>query len=116
MLMPIHRYLFFVIGVLIFVTVLLHIRKRKLTTEFSLLWILTAFFLILQVFPINLFGFVCRKIHLQPVSLVFSIFILFAVAILYYFSLLISKLWKSHKIMTQKLALIELELAEKKKT
>ena len=114
--MPIHRYLFFVIGILIFLTVLLHIRKRKLTTEFSLLWILTAFFLMLQVFPVNFFGFLCGKIHLQPVALVFSIFMLFAVAILYYFSLLISKLSSSHKTMTQKLALIELELTDKNKT
>lgn len=109
MLMPIHRYAFFGLGLLIFSIVLYAIRKNKLTTEFSLLWFCTSLFLIIQIIPNKLSNYICILLHVQSVTLIFIVFVLFVTSILFYYSLLLSRISKNQKKLIQQLGLIEAE-------
>jgi hypothetical protein len=112
MLMLIHRLLFGGLGILILLAVLIHIRKKSLTTEFSLLWLLAALFLLIQFLPINILSRLARLAHVQPLALVCIIFFLFVTAILFYYSVLLSRLSASPKKMIQKIAILEQELGQ----
>lgn len=105
--MLIHRLLFGGLGGLILVLVLLNIHRKKLSTEFSLLWLLAALFLLAQLSPFPLIARLALLLHVQPLALVCIVFFLFVTLILFYYSVIISRLSNSTARLIQKLALLE---------
>jgi hypothetical protein len=116
MLLPIHQIIFFVIGAIILFSVIAAIRRNRLSAEFALLWVLTALFLMAQMVSNAWMARLCLLLHVQPVALIFILFGLFALAILFHYSRLLSTQSRVQREILQKLALMEAELEERKAT
>ncbi|MFH0921521.1 MAG: DUF2304 domain-containing protein [Fibrobacterota bacterium] len=114
MLLPIHQYLFFAIGAVILFAVIVSVRRNRLSAEFALLWVVTALFLMAQMVGSAWMERLCLLLHLQPAALIFILFGLFALAILFHYSRLLSAQARIQRDLLQRLALLEGELEEKK--
>jgi len=97
-------------GVLLLLTFEL-IRKRRLREEYSVLWILTAVgILVSGIYPRAL-EWVAMRITLHPAVLMTFLCVLFLMAILLHYSVVISKHSEREKGLTQELALLKDEIA-----
>lgn len=114
MLLPIHQYFFFALGAVILFAVLSAIRRNRLSAEFALLWVLTALFLMLQMVGSGWMERLCLLLHVQPVALIFILFGLFAIAILFHYSRLLSAQARVQREILERLAVLEAELDEKR--
>ena len=107
-----HRLIFAGLGLIMGLAVIYSIARRKLSTEFSLLWVLTSLFLLLQLVPSDWLPRLCGILHVQPVALLVFIFSLFAFSLLFYYSILLSRLNENMKRLIQKAAILENERKE----
>jgi hypothetical protein len=91
------------------------IRRRKLKERFSLLWLVSAVALIIFSLWGELLEILARLIGIYYAPAVFiPIIIFFAVVLFIYFSVIVSEQSERIKTLSQKIALLEAELAEKK--
>ncbi len=105
--------LVFSVGLLVLIIEL--VRRKKLREEYSFLWILTSIFIFLLVIWGKLLKLVMNLLSAKaPASTVFFCGIFFIVLISLHFSVKISHLTNQVKDLTQKLALLEKLLEEKK--
>jgi len=97
-------------GVLLLMTLEL-IRKRRLREEYSVLWILTAAAILVSGIYPRVLEWVAMKIALHPAVLMTFLCVLFLMAILLHYSVVISKHSEREKGLTQELALLKDEIA-----
>lgn len=87
------------------------VRRRRLREEYSLLWLLTAFvMLIFSAWRDLLHGLAELVGIAYPPNLLFLLAVLFVLLILLYFSTVITRLTQENKEMAQQLALMRYEV------
>jgi hypothetical protein len=93
------------------------IRRRRLRERYALLWLVTG--LVLLVLSLWRDGLNTiadwAGIEGYPPAILFAVGLLFVIAVLLHYSTVISKLSDQNTILAQRLALLEAELAEKKR-
>ena len=97
-------------GVLLLMTFEL-IRKRRLREEYSVLWVLTAAAVLVSGIYPRVLEWVAMRITLHPAVLMTFLCVLFLMAILLHYSVVISKNSEREKGLTQELALLKDEIA-----
>ena len=97
-------------GVLLLMTFEL-IRKRRLREEYSVLWVLTAVAVLVSGIYPRALEWVAMRITLHPAVLMTFLCVLFLMAILLHYSVVISKHSEREKGLTQELALLKDEIA-----
>lgn len=114
--MPITQKIFAVaISLAILIIVVELVRRRKLREEYSWLWILTGFTIILLSMWYNLLVSITHFIGaVLPTSTLFIFGLLFLVFISIHFSVKISKLTNQVKDLAQKLAILNYNLEDRK--
>ena len=114
--MPITQKIFaVVISLAILIIIVELVRQRKLREEYSWLWILTGFTIIILSLWYNLLVFVTHLIGaVLPTSTLFIFGLLFLVFISIHFSVKISKLSNQVKNLSQKLAILNYHLEDAK--
>lgn len=106
-----HRVALVLAGGVLLLTTLELIRKRRLREEYSVLWVLTAAAVLVSgVYP-RVLEWVAMRITLHPAVLMTFLCVLFLMAILLHYSVVISKHSEREKGLTQELALLKDELA-----
>ncbi len=105
----------FLSGLLLFLVILGLVRNRKLREELSIVWLLAGVALLCSSFADLIIDPLAFKLHINyPPTLVFMlIFFLFAIVMLY-FSIVVSELKSRNKELSQKIALMEYEIARLK--
>jgi len=97
-------------GVLLLMTFEL-IRKRRLREEYSVLWVLTAAAILVSGIYPRVLEWVAMRITLHPAVLMTFLCVLFLMAILLHYSVVISKHSEREKGLTQELALLKDEIS-----
>lgn len=97
------------IAALVFVLEL--VRRRRLSEEYSLLWLVTAFImLIVGAWRDLLHGMAAAVGIVYPPNMLFLMAALFTMAILLYFSTVITRLTRENKDIAQHVALLQYEV------
>jgi hypothetical protein len=98
-------------SVLAFVLVLELVRQRKLREEYSLLWLATAFAMIIISAWRDLLHSLSRMVGIiYPPNFLFLLAALFTLMLLLYFSTVITRLTQESKDIAQEVALLRYEL------
>jgi len=106
-----HRVALVLAGGVLLLTTFELIRKRRLREEYSVLWILTAAAILVSGIYPRVLEWVAMKIALHPAVLMTFLCVLFLMAILLHYSVVISKHSEREKGLTQELALLKDEIA-----
>jgi hypothetical protein len=89
------------------------IRSRRLQERYALLWLLTGGVILVLALWRGLLGIVSSAIGVHyPPSALFAVGAVFILVVLLHYSTVISKLSETNKVLAQRLALLEAELAE----
>jgi uncharacterized membrane protein len=103
-------------GIMMLLLVIELVRRRKLREEYSWLWLMTGAMILLLSSWFGLLKWVTHLVGaVTPSSTIFLFAFLFLILISLHFSVVISKLTSQNKELTQRYALLELELREMKK-
>jgi len=95
------------IAISIFITIIELIRRRKLREEYSWLWLMTGFILIVLALWTNLLRMVTYMIGaVVPTSTLFFCAIIFVILVCLQFSVKISQLTNNIKNLTQEIAIL----------
>ncbi len=110
--MPLHQKIFAIIASLtIFFLILELLRRRKLKEEYSWLWILTGFSMIVLVFWYELLVIVTTMIGAAtPTTTLFIFAIVFLLIVSIHYSVIISKLTHQLKDLAQEIAILKSEI------
>jgi hypothetical protein len=110
--MTFHQKVFAVLASLsIFVAIVSLVRNRKLQAEYSWLWIVTGFLLILMVIWYDLLVQLTALIGaVAPTTTLFVFGIVFLIFVSLHFSIKISQLSVQVKKLTQKISILEAEI------
>ena len=91
------------------------VRERRLREEYSLLWLATAGVLLLLSLSRPLLDILATAIGIfYPPSALFVVALLFVLAILMHFSMVITRLTQENKEIAQQVALLRFELAQRR--
>lgn len=115
--MTTHQKIFSLIGgLIIFLSILELVRRRKLKEEYSWLWLLTGSIIALVVIEYELLGLISRLVGAKAETTTLFIFsILFLIIINIYYSIKISTFSDQIKNLCQKISLLEAKLKTTKK-
>jgi hypothetical protein len=95
----------------IFIVIIMLIRDKKLKEEYSWLWFLTGFIMIVLVLWYDLLVMITRLIGaVQPTTTVFIFAILFLLCIAMHFAIKISVLTDQVKNLSQKISLLDADM------
>ena len=109
------RVLIFGLGLFLCLLVLELVRRKKFREELSLVWFVVGFAVVISSFGDLLIDPIARKLGVgYPPALVFVWIIFFLILALLYFSIIVSDLKSKIKNLSQKIAVLEFLLNEKK--
>lgn len=93
------------------------VRRRKLREDYSLLWLATAFILIVLSASRTMLDQIAALLGVitYPPAALFAVAILFMLVILLHFSTVLSKLTRENKEIAQQVAILRWELAQARK-
>jgi len=95
-------------SVVLLLYILEMVRRRKLRTEYSILWLFGSVVMLLFSLNKNWLDYVSQAVGIYyPPSFLFLVGMLFILLILIHFSITISKLYQMNKKMTQEIALMK---------
>lgn len=109
----------FALSLILFIFVFRLITKRKMRIEHSILWLIVSLVLIAMTLWQRLADQIAHLVGIDyPPSLYFTIAIIFALVMLFYYSVEISKLKEQNKTLNQEFSIIKhiLEESEEKNT
>lgn len=90
------------------------VRQRRLREEYSLLWIATALALLVLSLSRPLLDVLAQAVGIfYPPSALFVVALLFVLALLMHFSMVITRLTQENKETAQQIALLRHELAQR---
>jgi cell division protein FtsW (lipid II flippase) len=103
-------------SLLLLVVVFELIRSRRLRERYALLWLLTGVVLLALSSWRSGLNTIARWVGVQtyPPAVLFAVALLFVLAVLLHYSTVISKLSDQNVILAQRIALLELELSERR--
>ena len=103
-------------SVLLLLVVFELIRSRRLRERYALLWLLTGLVLLALSLWRGGLNTIAGWLGVQtyPPAVLFAVALLFVLAVLLHYSTVISKLADQNVVLAQRLALIELELRERR--
>jgi|WetSurMetagenome_2_1015567.scaffolds.fasta_scaffold26884_3 hypothetical protein len=109
--MTIHQKVFAIFAsIVIFIVIINLVKKNKLKEEYSWLWLLTGFVMIILVLWYDLLLMITRLIGaVQPTTTVFIFAILFLICVALHFAIKISILTDQVKNLSQKISLLDAE-------
>ena len=91
------------------------VRRRRLREEYSLLWLATALVLLLLSISRPLLDVLAQAVGIfYPPSALFLVALLFVLALLMHFSMVITRLTQENKETAQQIALLRYELSQRK--
>ncbi len=100
------------ISVFVLIVVFELIRRRKLKEEYSLLWLLSGFvILVISIFP-NLLNIISEALGMYYLTSMLVISFLFLLLIVLHFSVVVSQLSEKNKELTQELSITDFKLKE----
>jgi hypothetical protein len=103
------------VSILIFVIIITLVKNKKLKEEYSWLWLLTGFFIIVLVLWYDLLLMLTHLIGaVLPTTTLFIFAILFLISLALNFAIKISALTDQVKNLSQKVSLMEAEKAKKR--
>jgi hypothetical protein len=103
------------VSILIFVIIITLVKNKKLKEEYSWLWLLTGFFIIVLVFWYDLLLMLTHLIGaVLPTTTLFIFAILFLICLALNFAIKISALTDQVKNLSQKVSLMEAEKANER--
>ncbi len=109
------RFFILVTGIVLFIVVFELVRKKRFREELSIIWLFFAIIVALGSVIDVIVDPLARLLHIYyPPALVFVVITMFLIASLLYFSLITSDLKSKVKELTQKVAILEFELNEKR--
>jgi hypothetical protein len=101
-----------IVSIAFFVATFELIRKRHLREEYAILWLFTSSIIaILSLWP-GLISVLSRLTGLYYITAVLAIIFSFVFAILMHYSLAISKMKETNKVLIQRCAFLELRIRE----
>ncbi len=107
------RLFIFLAGLLLFITILRLLRKKKFREELSILWLLVSISLSLGSVADVIIDPLAFALGINyPPALVFLIFFFIVVLTMFYFSLVVSELKSKNKELSQKVALMDYKIKE----
>ena len=109
--MPIQQKVFAIFAsIIIFIVIINLVKNKKLKEEYSWLWLLTGFVMIILVLWYDLLLMITRLIGaVQPTTTVFIFAILFLICVALHFAIKISILTDQVKNLSQKISLLDAE-------
>ncbi len=103
-----------VFSIFLFVIIIELIRRKKLLERYSLLWLGVAGLMMVVSVSRGLLDFLAESVGIYyPPAALFLVGLLFIVALLLHFSLVISRMSEENKTLAQKIALLECDIIEK---
>jgi hypothetical protein len=94
--------------ILALVVIMELVRRRKLRTGYSLLWLFVGLIVLVLAVWTDLVEYLTRLLGVRsPGSMLFAAGILFTLLLLLEHSLALSSLWHDNKVLTQEVALLE---------
>lgn len=109
------RLFILVTGIMLFIVVFELVRKKRFREELSIIWLFFAIIVALGSVIDVIVDPLAKLLHIYyPPALVFVVITIFLIASLLYFSLITSDLKSKVKELTQKVAILEFELNEKR--
>lgn len=103
------------IGAIILISIVELVRRRKLNEEYSFLWLIIGFLLLLITFFPKFFYFISDSIGIElPINTLFFASIIFLMLLGLFLTLKISILSNREKKLSQKIAILEFELKKNK--
>ena len=91
------------------------VRRRRLREEYSLLWLATGIVVLILSLSRPLLDVLAGAIGIfYPPSALFAVALLFVLAILMHFSMVITRLTQENKEIAQQIALMRYELAQRR--
>ena len=114
--MPIRQQIFaLIVGIAISIFIVEMVRRRKLREEYSWLWLLTGFGIVLLAVWYDLLVFITEMIGaVLPTTTLFVFGLLFFLLIALHYSVKISSLTDQVRKLAQKIAILQSELDERK--
>ena len=101
-------------GICIFIVIIYLVKKRKLREEYSWLWLLTGFVILVLVLWYDLLVFLTDLIGaITPTTTLFIFGIIFLMLIALHFAIKISSLSDQVKNLAQQVSLLEAERGQK---
>lgn len=99
----------------LFAVIIELIRRKKLLERYSLLWLGVSMMMMIASLSRKLLDFLARSVGIfYPPAALFLVGLLFIVALLLHFSMVISRMSEENKTLAQKIAILENRLSEKK--
>lgn len=87
------------------------VRRRKLKEEYSFLWLITGFILLILTLRFDLLTRITQALGvISPLNTLFFFGLIFVILLCLHYSLKVSQLTVEMKIMAQKIALLEAEI------
>lgn len=108
---------FFVIVIIMYLTLIIHLlKKKKLELKYTLLWLIASFvLLIIIIFPSTIY-WISNIIGIHtPINSAFILGCMFIILILITITSIVSLLNKNFRILTQEVALLEKRVRELEK-
>ncbi len=103
-------------AVLLLLVIFELIRRRRLQERYALLWILTAVVILVLSLWRGLLGEVSELVGIAyPPSALFVLAAFFILTVLLHYSTVISKLSDQNRVLAQRIALVEYELAARER-
>jgi hypothetical protein len=114
--MPIRQQIFaLIVGIAISIFIVEMVRRRKLREEYSWLWLLTGFGIVLLAVWYDLLVFITEMIGaVLPTTTLFVFSLLFLLLISLHYSVKISSLTDQVRKLAQKIAILQSELDEQR--
>ena len=92
------------------------VRRRKLKEEYSFLWLITGFILLILTLRFDILTRITQALGvISSLNTLFFFGLIFVILLCLHYSLKVSQLTVEMKIMAQKIALLEAELQDEKK-
>ncbi len=112
-----HQKIFSLVGgLIIFLTIIELVRRRKLKEEYSWLWLLTGSIIAIIVIKYELLGFISRLVGSKAETTTLFIFsIIFLIVVNLFYSTKLSSLTDRVKNLAQKISLLETKLKKAKR-
>lgn len=112
--MPINLRIFLLLVLFLFIILILHtINKKRLLLKYSLLWLTSAFFMIISILFPQILSLLCNLLGIELISnLVFLIGFLILLVLTFVLTIIVSEQKRKIILLIQEMSILKKELRE----